>query len=233
MQKLWDDAADAYRRKLLHALPRGPGQRLLDLGCDDGEWTEHVRRRMGIRPEDVIGLEAIPQRAELAAAHGFDIRVTDLDESWPVTESSIDVVHANQVIEHVARLDHFVQETKRVLKPGGTAVVCTENLASWHNIGALLLGWQPFSTTNISGLRPIGNPLALHAGEPPSTGETWQHTHVMALRGLLDLFTAHGFETTETFAAGYYPACGRVARLLERVDPRHAHFIGLAARTRR
>jgi SAM-dependent methyltransferase len=231
MERLWDDATSAYRRKLLAALPRGGTLRLLDVGCDDGGWTDDVRRAMGIGAEQVIGIEAVPTRAALAAARGFDVRTADLETVWPVPDAAVDVVHANQVIEHVHRLDHFVTETVRVLVPGGAAVVCTENLASWHNIGALVLGWQPFSTTNISAVRPIGNPQALHAGESPTMGETWQHVHVLALSGLKDLFVAHGLVVEHVFAAGYHPAAGRLARAFERLDPRHAHFIGVVART--
>jgi ubiquinone/menaquinone biosynthesis C-methylase UbiE len=46
--------------------------------------------------------------------------VANLDEGWPFEDESFDLVHANQVIEHVGRLDHFVEETRRVLRPGGT-----------------------------------------------------------------------------------------------------------------
>jgi SAM-dependent methyltransferase len=227
MGRLWSDAEATYRSKLLDNLPRGSDLRLLDVGCDDGEWTEHVSRRIGITPGQVVGIELVPGRAHLASARGFDVRVGDLDGSWPVTDGSVDVVHANQVIEHVPRLDHFVVEIRRVLVPGGTAVICTENLASWHNIGALVLGWQPFSTTNISSLGPIGNPWALHAGEEPHMGDSWQHVHVMAMGGLTHLFSSHGFAIERMFSAGYHPAFGRVARALERLDRRHAHFIGV------
>ena len=53
---------------------------------------------------------------------------------------AFDVVHANQVIEHVFDLDRFVSEIKRVLAPGGRAIICTENIASWHSVAALFLG---------------------------------------------------------------------------------------------
>jgi SAM-dependent methyltransferase len=142
------------------------------------------------------------------------------------------VVHANQVIEHVKGLDHFLGELRRVLRPGGRAIVCTENLASWHNVAMLMLGYMPFSLTNVSRLRPIGNPWALHRGEQPSGGESWQHVHVLTLAGLSDLFEAHAFVVDRRFAAGYYPAVGRLGRWLARRDPTHAHFIGIAARSR-
>jgi SAM-dependent methyltransferase len=228
MERLWADAEAAYRARILGSLPAEPSGVLLDLGCDDGAWTEELRRRLGIPPEQVLGLEIVAERAELARARGFDVRSGDLDDGWPFEDASADVVHANQVIEHVRGLDHFLTELRRVLRRDGTAVVCTENLASWHNVAALALGYQPFSLTNVSNVRPLGNRFALHAGEPPGAG-SWQHVHVLTLTALRDVFDAHGLVVESSWGAGYHPFPGRLARGLARLDPRHAHFIGLVA----
>jgi uncharacterized membrane protein YkvA (DUF1232 family)/trans-aconitate methyltransferase len=230
MQRLWSEAEAAYRAKILDALEPRPDARLLDLGCDDGAWTDVIRRKLNVEPDRVAGLELVAERSEVARSRGFDARVGDLDDEWPFESRSFDVVHANQVIEHVTHLDHFVEETQRVLRPDGCAIVCTENLASWHNVGALALGFQPFSLTNISDRGPVGNPFALHAGERPRHG-SWQHVHVMSLAALRDLFRAHGFRIDCAWATGYHPFAGRLAARLAALDPRHAHFIGVVARS--
>jgi SAM-dependent methyltransferase len=229
MERLWAAGEVDYRAKILGSLRKDASAVLLDLGCDDGAWSEELRLQLGIPPDQVYGLEVVPERALLARARGFDVRVGDLDEAWPFEDGSVDVVHANQVIEHVQRLDHFVAELKRVLRPGGTGIVCTENLASWHNVAALVLGCQPFSLTNISALRPIGNRFALHAGERPVL-ESWQHVHVLTLSALRDLFAAHGLVVESSWGAGYHPFPARFAERLAHLDPRHAHFIGLVLR---
>jgi SAM-dependent methyltransferase len=230
MQRRWAEAENAYHAKILDALPSDPDALLLDVGCDDGAWTDEVRRRIGIRRQQVSGIELVDERAELARKRGFDVRTGDLDEPWPFEDASFDVVHANQVIEHVVRLDHFASELRRVLARAGLAVVCTENLASWHNVGAVVLGYQPFSLTNVSSLEPIGNPFALHVGEPSEQGESWQHVHVLTLASLRDVFAAHGFDVVSSWGAGYYPFSKRIASALAARDPRHAHFIGVVAR---
>jgi SAM-dependent methyltransferase len=231
LERRWADTESWYRAKLLDSLTPDPDALLLDIGCDDGEWTDEVRKRIGITSRQVSGLELVEERAELARARGFDVRTGDLDEPWPFEDRAFDVVHANQVIEHVTRLDHFVSELRRVLARGGTAVVCTENLASWHNVAPLALGYQPFSLTNVSRVRPIGNPLALHADETSVQPESWQHVHVLTLAGFRDIFEAHGFTIEASWGAGYYPFTRRLARALAARDPRHAHFIALIARS--
>ncbi len=226
-QALWDESERAYRARLLDAVPSTDG-RMLDVGCDDGAWTEQVRARAGVPAEDVAGIEVVPERRALAEARGFTVRSGDLEQRWPFDDGAFALVHANQVIEHVKRLDHFVLEAKRVLRPGGRLLVCTENLASWHNVAALLLGWMPFTLTNISTTGAIGNPLALHP-EAGGHGESWQHIHVVTLRALTDLLAAHGFVVEERFAVGWYPLRGRAARWAAQRNPGHGHFIGVRA----
>jgi SAM-dependent methyltransferase len=230
MQRRWTEAESAYHARILESLQEDPDALLLDVGCDDGVWTEELRRKLGVRRQQVHGLEIVDERADLARRRGFNVQTGDLDEPWPFDDASFDVVHANQVIEHVIRLDHFVAELRRVLARDGVAVVCTENLASWHNVAAVALGYQPFSLTNVSTVRPIGNPFALHSGEAPAHGESWQHVHVLTLAGLRDVFAAHGFDVVSSWGAGYYPFSSRVASLLAGYDVRHAHFIGVVAR---
>lgn len=229
LQRLYTAVDADYRRQILELLPRGADLRLLDVGCDDGAWTEQLRARIGTAPANAAGIEIVPERREQATALGFDVRSGDIEGRWPFDERRFDVVHANQVIEHVKRLDHFVEETRRVLRPGGIAIVCTENLASWHNVAALALGFMPFSLTNVSRTGPIGNPFAMHAGEE-SPLESWQHIHVVTTVALRQIFEVHGFSVERVFAAGYYPAVGRLAAKLANADTRHAHFIGLVAR---
>ncbi len=232
LQRLWDTTNDDYRRKLVDALPSGSDLRLLDVGCHDGAFTQRLAERIGTSAGRVSGIEIVEEWRTQAQARGFDVRAGDIEERWPFDDGSFDVVHANQVIEHVKRLDHFVGEVRRVLAPGGRAVICTENLASWHNIAALMLGLVPFSLTNISSKGPVGNPYALHVGENGSVCEPSQHIHVLTHVGLRAIFEMHDFEIESEFASGYYPLFGRAASAVSQRRPKHAHFIGVVARRR-
>lgn len=228
-QRTWEENERLYRQRLLDAVPAIAQGRMLDVGCDDGSWTDEVRRRARLPAEAVSGIEIVESRRELAERRGFTVRSGDIEGIWPFDEGEFALVHANQVIEHVKRLDQFVTEIRRVLAPNGQTVICTENLASWHNIAALIPGWQPFSVTNISKTGAVGNPMALH-NEGHEFGETWQHIHVITLRALVELFEAHGFIVEERFAAGYYPLLGRLGSWAAAKNPAHGHFIGVRAR---
>jgi SAM-dependent methyltransferase len=153
------------------------------------------------------------------------VSVSDLTDAFPFEDASFDLVHSNQVIEHVANIDHFLAETNRVLKVGGAAVISTENGSSWHNIFAAIMGWQIFSSTNVSGLSiGVGNPLALHRGTPLDL-DTWTHKTIFNYRGLIEIPGLHGLTVVQTRGAGYYPFPAQVGRL----DVRHAHFIAVKA----
>jgi SAM-dependent methyltransferase len=210
---------------ITNLLAADPGRRLLDLGCDDGARTLEFAAAAGASV--IHGIEMVSERARLAAARGVNVCEGDLNDLLTYDDGSFDIVCSNQVIEHVRDTDQFVAETRRLLAVGGYTIASTENLASWHNVGALIFGWQPFSLTNVSAQRlGIGNPIGVHRGEDEHRGESWQHQRVFAYRGLAELYEAHGFRVEAVLGAGYYPLPSRVAN----IDPRHAAFLTVKAR---
>lgn len=219
--RLFNRAMQANIDTIEDLLSRSPGDVFLDVGCDDGQRS--LQFAAAANASSVHGVEIMPEAADKARLLGLTVKSFDLCSPWPYDDDSFDIVCSNQVIEHLPDTDRFVHESFRCLKPGGTTVVSTENLASWHNIGSLLFGWQPFSLTNVSAtVAGLGNPLAIHRGEDP-VSKTWQHMRVFAYAGLRDLYASHGFVVEELAGAGYYPLPGRLAK----ADPRHAAFITL------
>ena len=223
MQRLYMNAHSHNFSNSLALLPKGANLRLLDLGCYDGEWTLKLANRMNTT--NVHALEILSAPAAVARTRGITVLETDLEIVWPFPDADFDVVHASFVIEHVCRMDHFISEMFRVLKPGGRVVVTTENGSSWHNVFAAVLGWQTFSSSCCSTkVKGLGNPIALHRGQGPSE---FSQTHkiIFNFRGYREIFEAHNFTNIKILGAGYYP----LPTLFAKADPRHAHFLCLSA----
>lgn len=205
-------------RNILDLLEKNENAALLDLGCDDGEWTVELGEQIGTN--NIFGIDVVENRIREAAKRGIACRCADLNGCLPLDNSYYDVVHANQVIEHIHNLEGFIKEIYRVLKPDGYAIISTENLASWHNILSLVFGWQPFSATNYT-LKNLGNPLSVWRGQKADVSKTWCHDKLWAYKGLIEFFESYNFKIEKIKGAGYYP----LPSSLGNVDVRHCHWI--------
>lgn len=224
LQALWDKAEKANENNILSMLEYNPNAIVLDCGCGNGECTLKFATKIGT--QNIFGIEIAKELIDQPKQRGINVQQADLNDIFPFKNESIDVLIANQVIEHLYNTNNFIGEIYRVLRRGGYAVISTENLASWHNIFPLFFGWQPFSLTNISKHRlGIGNPFALHRGKNLSF-PSWQHIKVFAYRGLKEIFEIEGFKVTRILGAGYYP----LPNFLARLNPRHAAFLTIKVR---
>jgi SAM-dependent methyltransferase len=99
------------------------GQWILDVGSGPGTISLDLARR--VRPGRVVGIDAsadiVEQARGLAASSNVDnveFRVGDA-YALDFPDESFDVVHAHQVLQHLARPVDALREFRRVLKPGG------------------------------------------------------------------------------------------------------------------
>lgn len=205
-------------------LEPNPAAALLDVGCDDGTLTLKLAKIIGT--SNISGVEIVPDQAEKAARYNIKVKSFDLNDKFDWPDNTFDVVHANQVIEHLYNSDNFLSEIYRTLKPDGYAIISTENASSWCNIFASVMGWQIFSLTNISTKkRNIGNPLAIHRDEQPAP-PSWNHVRIYNWRGLKELLEAHSLIVEQAAGAGYFP----LPAFLGNIDKIHAHFMTFKAR---
>ncbi len=134
------DLRESRLTKLLHMLGEETPGRLLDIGCGGGE----LASLLAGSGWEVEGLEREPTQVGAARGRGLVVHATDFGcDPFPCDSDSFDVVIAGEVIEHVIDTDHFLQEIGRVLKPQGTLVITTPNLASLENRVRLFFGRYP------------------------------------------------------------------------------------------
>jgi methionine biosynthesis protein MetW len=220
LERVFRATEELNRRTILAVLEPRPGGVLLDLGCGDGALTERVAAR--VQATRKLGVETWEPFAAQARARGIEVFDVDLGKRLPFDDRSIDVVHSNQVIEHLPFTDHFLKEIRRVLRPGGQAVVSTNNLASWHNIVSLVLGWQPMPC-HVSDEVIVGNPAGPMEGASGTPGQ--MHLRIFTSRALAQLAAHHGLDVEVERTAGYYPLPPALARVATRLDRRHGAFL--------
>lgn len=222
LERIFEGSEEENRRAILRAVSeRGRFDSMLDVGCYDGEVTMRVAHAAGARR--VAGVELLEEHAKVARARGVDVTIGDLERPLPYGDGEFELVHANQVIEHLRNTDLFLRETRRVCSPDGIVVISTNNLASWHNVVTLSVGLQPMPV-HVSDEVHVGNPLnPRSAVAHEDRGQT--HLRLFVGRALVELAEHHGLELVELTTSGYYPLPPRLARMMTRVDPMHGAFL--------
>ncbi len=231
LHETWGLAKGERRRSFLNQLERNSQASVLDCGCDDGSFSVKIAQKIGT--EKIYGIEINEVRAIKAPQKGIIVSESDLNQKFPFQNPFFDVVTAEQVIEHMVDLDNFISELYRVLKPGGYGVICTENLASVHNIFALLCGNQPYSGPTLSHKYVIGHhPVhpTYDVKKTPYEAIIPQHTRVLAYKSLKKIFEIYKFKIESLFCIGYFPFPNMFSRLLCKINKWHAGFIGIKVR---
>lgn len=106
-----------------------PGLRLLDVGCGPGSITAGLAR--AVAPGVTVGVDVAPAIIEEARAVALESRNVALSLRFEVADGyalpfgarTFDVVHAHQVLQHLARPVEALREWRRVLRPGGLVAV--------------------------------------------------------------------------------------------------------------
>ncbi|MEP0069095.1 class I SAM-dependent methyltransferase [Pyruvatibacter sp.] len=111
---------------------------LLNLGAGRGanitqDYSPFRRRiqRFKGRVSRVIGIDvddAVLENPDLDEAH-----VVPIGDTYPIADSSLDLIICDHVLEHVTDADSFAREVARVLKPGGW--FCARTPTKWGYVG--------------------------------------------------------------------------------------------------
>jgi SAM-dependent methyltransferase len=137
---------DDYRFDKLAYLPKVVdfsgfrGKQLLEIGCGVGTDLARFARGGAL----VVGLDLSETAAGLArqnlTQHGACGRLIVGDgATLPFDDGRLDVVYAHGVLQYAPDPRRIVEESLRVLKPGGTAIFMVYNRVSWlHALSKLM-----------------------------------------------------------------------------------------------
>lgn len=123
------------------------GHQVLDIGCGPGTITIDLARM--VAPGSVVGIDNEPAplgpaRAD-AQRHGISNVSFDVGEIYALSypDGTFDVVHAHQILQHLAKPVAALREMRRVCKPGGLVAARDADFAAmtWYPPDARLDRW--------------------------------------------------------------------------------------------
>jgi SAM-dependent methyltransferase len=116
----WRTAANSAAYLVPHLVP---GSDVLDVGCGPGTITCDLAR--SVAPGRVVGIDSAADVVDMARADaaasgsgGAAFEVADVFD-LPFGDGTFDIVHAHQVLQHVADPVGALVEMRRVCRPGG------------------------------------------------------------------------------------------------------------------
>ena len=127
----------AQRRFVLGLLDLKPGERVLDVGSGPGYLISEMGTVVG--PDGAVhGLDASAAMNTIAARRCADKPWVQIDEGdvleLPYADGTFDAAVSTQVYEYVADLPRALAELRRVLRPGGRALILDTDWETlvWH-----------------------------------------------------------------------------------------------------
>jgi trans-aconitate methyltransferase len=114
---------------VLEWLAAQPGERILDLGCGDGQLTQ----RIAAAGASVVGIDASPEMVAAARARGVKADKGPAGK-LPYPSHTFDAVFSNAVLHWVRDQDEMLSQVRRVLRPGGRFVA---EMGGHGNIAAI------------------------------------------------------------------------------------------------
>jgi methionine biosynthesis protein MetW len=188
----WNVPERLRLRGITRVLSERRFQRMIDVGCGFGEFTSGVAHELSI-PE-VYGVDFSADAVGSVSRRGIVASRVDLNrDPLPFPDETFDLAIMVESIEHLEDVEHCLEEVARVLRKGGSLVVTTPNLASWHGRLSLLLGFQPF-TLDVGFERHYGS-LASFSGR--SSG----HIRGFTLPALSEILRHFGFSVDKIDSA--------------------------------
>jgi trans-aconitate methyltransferase len=137
MAQTWDPAEYGRRGAFVHQLAGGvlewldarPNERILDLGCGDGQLTQ----RIAATGAQVSGADLSPEMVAAARLRGLNAEVANA-EALPHADGAFDAVFSNAALHWVRDHEAMLTQVYRVLEPSGRFVA---EMGGHGNIAAI------------------------------------------------------------------------------------------------
>jgi ubiquinone/menaquinone biosynthesis C-methylase UbiE len=146
-EELWEDAPDPLpgfdvevRRAFLLAHVSG-GERVLDLGCGEGDFAAAAAQAGAA---EVVGVDVAQAAVRRARARHPELRFEHVEPGGrlPLEDSSVDLVWCSEVLEHVLDTASLLSEARRVLRTGGLLLATTPAHGRLRRAGLAVSGWE-------------------------------------------------------------------------------------------
>jgi 2-polyprenyl-3-methyl-5-hydroxy-6-metoxy-1,4-benzoquinol methylase len=133
-----------YSRNRILVAMVGDGDRVLELGCNSGFISRHLKDK-NCR---VTGIEIDPAAAQIARSWCDRVLTCDINQpEWIASlEGPFDTIICGDVLEHLVNPSMVLKSLGSLLTPGGKIVISLPNVAHWTVRFGLLLGnfnYQP------------------------------------------------------------------------------------------
>jgi len=139
---LRNDKDISKRMKLLSGFfEKYKPKKILDVGCGSG-YMGYLIKKIN-RNASLTGFDISEYAVGMAQSYD-KVYLLDIDkEDIPENSGYFDMVVCGDVLEHIYDVDHCLNEMKRVLKVGGTAIITAPNFSYWKYRLVCLLGGIP------------------------------------------------------------------------------------------
>jgi len=132
-----------------YAAELSEGKDALEVGCGVGQGLGLIASKA----RRVVGGDYTQSLVDAAKAHyGDRIDIQQFDaQKMPFEDNSFDVVFLYEAIYYVPKAEKFVDECRRVLRPGGKVVICSAN-KSWSGFCASPHSYTYYSVPELTEL---------------------------------------------------------------------------------
>jgi len=200
------DQQETYGPRVVERLVRGLNglDLVVDLGAGSGRDLQIVRR---FHPKaKLLAVEAGRECADTLTGKADQVCVANIEHDLlPLADGSVDLIIANQVLEHTKEIFWIFHEVSRSLKTGGHFLFGVPNICSLHNRFLLLVGRQPTQHKVCSAhVRPFSKSDTL---------------------AFINACFPGGYQLVEFRGAQFYPFPRSVARVLANALPTFAFTI--------